>query len=450
MRNCLLRRAGRIPALLLLLFSALASAHAYADQGGDAGSPQPDGLLLEVKTEKTRVYVREPVSLTVTLLTGPVTVRNIEYPRLNSSAFTLGEFGPPRQRNVVRDGRDFIAYEFTTILTPKRSGALLLGPAELRCELLGPAAGPAVFFGGTEARRVTIRSAAVPVTALPLPDEGQPAGFNGAVGRFTVTMTARPTTVQAGDPVTVRTLIRGTGNIDAFSCNFITGPGLRSYQPHTEFSGSTLACEQVVIPESPAVREIPAARVQFFDPETKQYRTAMSGPVSLRVRATPAPSPSMPHRSTAQAQPPTPSPSSVTVFPVGVAAVLLLAAGIGGTFLVRRRRAPLPVSTETDPAAVIRNWFEAAETALDAGDVDDFYTAVFRALQSAVGNRLNLPPAGITGPLRQDGLPAAVFQSARSLISQCDKVRYGKQKPGSAEMSADLQMLRELVNNSCH
>ena len=64
--------------------------------------------------------------------------------------------------------------------------------------------------------------------------------------------------------------------------------------------------------------------------------------------------------------------------------------------------------------------------------------------------RLNLPPAGITGPLRQDGLPAAVFQSARSLISQCDKVRYGKQKPGSAEMSADLQMLRELVNNSCH
>jgi hypothetical protein len=451
MRNYLLGRARRL-LLLLLLYPALAGAPALAEQGREGNSPEPSEMLLEVKTEKAQVHLREPVQLIVTLLTGPAAVRNIEYPRLKSPAFTLGEFAPPKERSVVRDGREFTAYEFTATLTPKRSGTIQLGPAELSCEMLAPAGGPAAFFGGTEARSVTVHSAVLPLTVLPLPVAGRPAGFGGAVGRFTVTRSARPAAVQAGDPITVRTVIRGAGNIEALSCNSIAAAGLRSYPPRAAYGGDSLVCEQVVIPQSPAVTAIPAVEVPFFDPGEGQYHTAGSAAIPLQVSAVPVPAPLATPRTIERVIPAAAAPPKGGTWPVAIVAVLPPAAVVAGIVLVRRRRrrTPLLVSTATDPASDIGSWLEAVEAALASGDVDNFYTASFRALQSSVGRKLSLPPAGITGPLHQDALPAEMLHSARSILSQCDKVRYGSHQPCHAEMSNDLLMLRELVNNSHH
>lgn len=448
MRNSLLCRPRRILALLLFFCMTLVGALARAaEQGEDASLSTPDGFLLEVKTSKAQVYVREPIPLTVTLLTGALTVRNIEYPRLKSSVFSLREFDPPCERIVVRGGRHYNSYEFTTTLTPKQSGTLLLGPAELRCELLAPSDSPAAFFGDTEARSVTVRSAAIPMTVLPLPVKGRPAGFTGAVGRFTVAMTASPTAVQAGDPVTVRTVIGGAGNIDAFSCKSIAIPGLRSYPPHSSITGNIFTCEQVVIPESPAVREIPAVSVSFFDLETKQYRTASSGPLALRVSAIPilvpptAPwivKPGIPFDP--------PSPLAFTI-PAAIVAILLLATVVTGIVLLRRRQlSPLSVSADTGPALAIRHYLAEAEAALAAGEGYIFYTSVFRALQLSVGEHLDLPPSSITSLLPQWNLPVEVSMDACLMLDRCDQVRYGKQSPDHDEMSTNLFELLEIIN----
>jgi hypothetical protein len=441
-------RQSRPPRLLalLVLLSALDSAPAWAAPEPQPSPAAPGGLALELKVEKTRIYLHEPTILSVTLLSGPETPRNIGYPRLSAPGFRLGEFGLPVQQSGVRDGVEFNSYQFRATLTPQKSGTLQLDPAQLDCELLAPAAGPAAFFGGTEAKRMTLRSAALPLTVLPLPREGRPAGFSGAVGRFTLTRVARPAVLQAGDPVTVRTIIRGSGNLGAFSCNAIAAPGLTSFAPRRELSANALACEQVVIPETANVREVPAVGISFFDPGKERYRTATCAALPLRVSAPVAPA--------APARPPLPRaepaspPKRLALMPGSgyLAAGLLLAAALGGTLLklpVRRRRDPRAAS-DAAPPPNFRELLSQAQAAEDAGDAATLYRTIFRALQAGLGNRLQLPAAGLTASFCPDALPEPLLQDAGQLFCQCDRVRYGKHSPSSAEMRADLQKMQAM------
>jgi len=444
------KRANRVPlscaALLLLLLCAPAGAGAAAGPEGEAvAPPQASALLLELRAAKAQVYRREPVSVTVTLFTGQAQVRDLEYPRLAGSSFTLGEFAPPLQRTVVRDGQDLLAYEFSAVLIPLKSGPLSLGPAELGCDTLSPADGPAAFFGGTQARRVTLRSAAAVLKVLPLPQAGRPAGFSGAVGRFTLTRSARPTELRAGDPVTVRTVIRGAGNIEAFSCNALSVPGWRSYPPRTALRGSTLTCEQVVVPDSPAARVIPAVEASFFDPDTGHYRSCSSGPLPLRVSAAAAPAPDPVPRTGSARQAPAPSPAAAAPS-LPLFACLLLAAGLAGYPLARGLRGgkPGPEPSGSGPAEDALRHLARAEEALAGGALEEFYTSVSRALQAASGTSGGLTPVGSAAPPGRDGCCAAAW-SAPGLQGRCDAVRYGKHRPGRAEMSADLKLLRELL-----
>lgn len=447
--NPLLRRARGLLALLPLLLLPAAELDAEPEPGRAAASPETGGLSLEVATENARVYLHEPVQVTVTL-SGPLQPRNVEYPRLAGSGFSTGEFSTPRPHSTLREGQELWGYQFSATVTPTKTGTLLLGPAQLRCELPAPGAGPDAFFGVREARRVTLRSETLPLTVLALPAQGRPPGFTGAVGRFTVARTARPAEVASGEPVTVRTVIRGQGNIAALSCLPIVAPGVSGYAPVSRRAGDTLTCEQVIIPQSPAVREIPAAEVAFFDPARGGYRSAQSRKIPLRVSAIPARAPSQPVLSAAQpsAPPRTLRPARL-LLPVAAAAGILLALGGGVSYLWRgRRRGSCSGTAELDPAPALRALLGTAEAALLADDAEAFYTAAFRLLQAGCGSLLQLPAAGITAPPAGETGRAAPLASARTLFSRCDRVRYGKHRPGPAEMSADLQLLREMTRMS--
>lgn len=427
---------------------------------GDDPFPLADSLLLEVSTDKPQLYLHQPIQIAVQLNTGSAMVRNLQYPRLNGTAFALTEFGPPVKRSLARDGRESTVYLFTATLTPKKAGRLLLGPAEISCELLVPAAGPAGFFATTESRKVRVASRPVPLTVLPLPEAGRPAAFGGAVGRFTVTREVEPRQVEAGEPLTVRTVVRGTGALAPDSCSSVTLPGWRSYPPRVERSAGILKCEQVVVPESPGLRAIPEARVPFFDPEQGRYGTARSGPVPIEVRAgrgaassgpprEPVPTPASPEPAAAlpgeralhapAAAPPLGSPVFPFLALLVAGALLLAAVGMGA-----RRSRFASVAVRPPPLEKVQHWLDNAEAALAQGDVEEFYTALFRTLQHTLGERLDLAPVNITAPL-PGGLPAGLCQATCGLLHQCDRVRYGRHTPQLLEMTKDLELVREIV-----
>lgn len=432
---------------MLALWPALGAA---AEPGLEGGA---DPVSVELRLEGSRVYVHQRVPVTVTLRAGPATVRNLQYPRLKSAAGSLAEFAAPRERRVTHDGREYVAYEFATVFIPRQAGAAVVGPAEVRFDLLAAATGPAAFFGGTETRPVTVLSAPVIATVLSPPERGRPPGYTGTVGRLAMTRDVVPTEIRSGDAVTVTTRIEGVGNLDTLACPSVTLPGVRSYPPRIQATARRLTCEQVLVPETAADLEIPAASVAAFDPQAAQYRTLRAAPVRVTVVAAA-------RNEVAVAAPdatalPEPKPGSPrteapTAIPWLVAGGMLLLTVV--VLVARRRtaeergnRAPAPA-----PVTIVTDWLAEAERAQAAAAPADFHTAAYRALQGHLGRRYGIPAGGLTGdvvdrevrPVAADpSLPDACAQ----LFAVLDRARYGGAETGPADREDTLRLLRRVV-----
>src|SRR4030095_14649824 len=95
-----------------------------------------------------------------------------------------------------------------------QTGMLTLGPAE---ESLFVFTRQNFFGQPLDGGPVNIASESVPMRVSPLPTEGVPEGFNGAMGSYRLAVDAGPTSLAVGDPVTVRVKISGTGALDALT-----------------------------------------------------------------------------------------------------------------------------------------------------------------------------------------------------------------------------------------
>src|SRR5208337_1754930 len=70
------------------------------------------------------------------------------------------------------------------------------------------------FFNGIVPKDITIASPPSELKVLPLPTEGRPKDFSGAVGNFKIASDISAASAAAGDPLTLRLHITGTGNFD--------------------------------------------------------------------------------------------------------------------------------------------------------------------------------------------------------------------------------------------
>jgi hypothetical protein len=132
----------------------------------------------------------------------------------------------------------------------------------------------------------------IQVNALPLKD--QPEDYAGAVGDFIVNIQMTDSVFAARDPNIVKLVISGTGNFP-----LVTEPHV-SWPSSTEISGPTVT-EQVnkyVYPLSgvktyqftiehrdTGTFTIPAVKFSYFDPRTKNYKTAQSKELRYTVSA---------------------------------------------------------------------------------------------------------------------------------------------------------------------
>lgn len=413
-----------------------------ADDASADGSP-----ALEIRLRNSRLYLREITTVTVALLVEPgAMVRNIRYPRLADGSFLVGEFSPPRQRTMVRDGRELVAHEFTATLEPTRVGEIQLGPVELLCDLPGPAAGSGAYFGDSEPRTTTLRSNSPKLSVLPLPARGRPADFTGAVGHFSVARQVVPTTIRAGDPITVTTRIDGVGNIDSYVCQPIPLPEIRSYPTSEKRSANRLTCEQILLPT--VAVEIPGAAISFFDPRGGRYLTRRVEPVKVDVLAEPSAAPLPALEAAAQ---PVDSREFGRGGLIGAAAVTTLIAALLGFFLLGRRRTIGKARVDVvAPAPAVENWLVEAERALAVSDAQRFHLAAFRIAQHLAA-RPGRPSAGISrvasGPGEGGGGHCMTSLSRRmaEIFEQCDAVRFGRSLPDQDDMQAMLRVLREAL-----
>lgn len=417
----------------------------------DATGMSTTAASLSASLDRSRLYLGETTTITVILQRGNAAVRNIHYPVVSTSGVTIGEFALPRHKETQQDGTAVVRDEFIATVTPQKSGVTRLGPVRIDLEQLAPAGGSAGFFGETTPTPISLSAKPLDLQVLPLPTNGRPADFSGAVGRFRFTVTAKPTDVRLGNPVTVSSIISGVGNLASVKCPDLISPDIKNYPPQARLSSAALQCEQIIVPITAGMKTLPQLRFTFFDPVSARYRTLLSEAVPLTiidetskdvVSDVPVVQKSV---SAARQQF---WPSFLFPFFIGVIAV------VSTVVFVRRRRTNRPtIHQQPGASSTLHVLLKTAEQALSNNDVELFYNNVFRATEK------------IASGLWKDSIPwcedrlistasdtdtQGSYQKIavlNKLVASCDAVRYGCHKPKHEEMQEIYSQLKTLCRD---
>jgi hypothetical protein len=254
------------------------------------------------------VYVGEsvPVDIEVGVRPGIVTSLN-GLPTLNGGEFTLNNLSrqPERQEKII-DGSPFLVMTWHSALAAVKPGDFSLSvetPLTVKINTRSPEdvafarwlGGPFLqnIYHGVVPKDVTIASPSSELKVLPLPTEGRPSDFTGAVGDFKITSDISPVTAAEGDPFTLRLHITGAGNFDRVDSTMLdhldhwkTYPAKSSFTPSDAlgYRGEKVF-EQPLIAAQPGDQSIPGLTFSYFDPQSRHYQHAHTAPIKVKVAA---------------------------------------------------------------------------------------------------------------------------------------------------------------------
>jgi len=431
--------------------------------------------FLRFNFPKTKVYVGQSIvaQLELCLRDDVQNFGNFQLSPLNSDGFSVGKIVEGQRRRAQFGNRVYTVVPILVPLTVVKSGALALGPFTASAVIVLPGqnqnADPFFrMFNQGEQRQVTLATETVTAESLPLPKANQPANFTGAVGNFTMSSTAGPTTVTAGDPITVRVKISGRGALDSLTLpaqaawhDFKTYPPTTKIELSDQFGfQGTKTFEQIVSPLNSDVHELPALTFAFFNPDDGQYHTLTEPAVPLVVHAagaSPLPQIAATKNSAPENQSPqdilpikqalgtlTPSTGPLLVSPafLAVQAVPLLA--FFAAFVWRKRADSLAnnprLRRQRAVAALVAGGLLDLKKFAADNKPDEFFALLFRLLQEQLGERLDCPATAITENVIEEHsvlrrAPQATLDALRELFQLCNQARYAPVR-GSAELNS--------------
>ncbi len=444
--------------------------------------PKKEVYLGEVITAELQIYYRQ----------GLQPAREPQLIGLPADGLTVGKFVGGQSRQVQMGNAVYGVVTYTASLTALRVGALTLGPVTLNTLVLLPSSGnrrgslfddmpdPFGMFDRREQRQLSLATDPVTIQSLPLPTDHVPPNFNGAVGSYTLTVTAGPTNVATGDPITVRVRIAGRGALDALRLpEQPAWHDFKTYAPTAKVETSdqlgiqgAKTFEQIVSPENTDVKELPAFSFSFFDPDQKAYRTLTQPPIQLAVRSGGATV--VPVLASKNSTPETPPPAQ-DIVPIkqrlGAVAQIapplvqqpwflaLQGAPVLAWFvaLMWRKRSDWlannpRVRRQRQVAHLIRSGLADLRRLAKENKSDEFFATLFRLLQEQLGERLDCPASAITEAvieerLRPRGVTDDVLAPLHDLFQACNLARYAPVRT-TQELEAVIPklevMLREL------
>lgn len=438
--------------------------------------------FLSIVLPKTNLFINEPVvaEFCIYIRSGIHNYGNLQL-QPDGNDLTFGKLveGQHYQRNV--GGTAFTVIPLSIPITPVKSGTLSLNP--ISGSILLNARDP-MDFGFFEApsrpQQVPLTSDRVDFEVSPLPTENVPLGFNGAVGSYTMSVTAGPTNVVAGDPVTLRIQISGHGALDSLVLPQQTGwDNFKAYPPTSKLNltdqlgiQGSKTFEEIVTPQNSDIKALPPISFSFFDPEQKAYRTLTQPPVPLVVRAaTPGVMPAIANNTHASQDN---SPATPDILPIkqhlgGLAQIqppLIqqpLFLGLQGVPLVafisaffwRRRKESLAnnprLRRQRQVAQLVRDGVVELRNYASQNNSDEFFATLFRLLQEQLGERLDVPASSITEAvieerLRPRNVPEATLASLQEMFHMCNLARYAPIE-SSQELAAIVPRLETLLND---
>jgi hypothetical protein len=427
-------------------------------------------LRVDISSETSPIYVGQRARLTLRIWLKPALVLNqplsaedmrgqmhIRNPQL------FGPFAIPNRYSTetrpLGNGSTatYYVFESTTDFDVQRPGPLALSDMLIAVDY------PVRFgrdpFGRLQVmdvRRLRVRPDTSHLEALPLPSEGRPPGFNGAVGTFTVSASVNATQVRVGDPIELTLAIRGRGPLDTLAPPALeTQPALTQdfRVPSEQLAGAMVRGERVFTQtlraKRPEVRQIPSIEYPYFDPMLGAYQVTRTEPIPLSVRPAETLSAADLADAAGLESKPTQPAAPVDalrgievrqaqllrrVAPVRAAQVLAVTATPAAVFAVtgayvalrKRSRASTPRSRRHAALRDARRTLSSARGLPAAEQARQ----VEVALSGYVAQRVGAPPASFRGPealarLTRRGAPPETIALWTRVVNQCEAAGYG-------------------------
>ena len=268
---------------------------ASRSQAGQADDP----IFVLARADHEQAYVGQQVTVSYDLFYR-VQLRNVSFNKLPTFVgFWTEDLFVAQQLASHQEIRGGVSYSVAPLrrvaLFPTGAGTHAVGTLAVSCDIPQQRRGGALddFFAGDpffgRSRSVLRQSEELQIEVLPLPEQGRPAEFTGAVGRFQLNVEAQPTRVVVGDPVTLRVLVEGEGNMAAVQPLQVDAAGVKLYDPKVEEEeritngvyGGRRLFEYILIPEQGGTLNIPPLRFAYFDPYQARYEVLESAPITI-------------------------------------------------------------------------------------------------------------------------------------------------------------------------
>jgi BatD DUF11 like domain len=440
------------------------------DKGGVQGD-MGQALFGRVNLSSQQIYIGQTAPLDVFICSrSDVPLRGLNGFNYEADGLSYKFLQNLKSGTQVINGESFNVQMIQGAISPTTTGMLNFGPCILKAQLaVQNRGGNSLFddmFGRTQVREVPITIDALPITVLPLPEEGKPADFSGAVGQWNLEVTAKPTEVAVGDPITFTIKVSGNGNIDTVPALKLGAlDEFKTYEPSTKTTKDELnttgerVIQEVLIARSPEVKLLPEVRLVYFDPVAKAYKTADQAPIKLVVKAGAGGQSTIvsggnqlhPEEKLGQdivylkgdlgpVASTTPFCATPIFWALNTMPVFALLGGIGWKKRTDKLRGDIAYARRVRAAREARKLLAVAAN----------YEGVQHALQNYLGDRLNVPAAGITASIVDEellprGLNHELATNLKTCFEACDTARFAG---GSADttMATTREKVERLID----
>ena len=389
-----------------------------------------------------------------------------------STAFTLHNLSPnPQQGAEMRGGRRWSVVTWFAGLSAAKAGTYLPDlTVKAALSLPDPNAltnRRGMFFAPPTIQKEVVLSSkqgeGKSINVRPLPREGRPENFSGAVGKFALQGANLPQQWQTGEPQQLSIVVAGEGNF-----TLLAQPELhpaevwKSYEGKHEFAAMDNASfsgrqtwQFSVMPRKAGAQPLSLA-FSYFDPAAARYETVTSPPQTVQVsgadlpaEVAPAGSASAPKKPDADLLAPLRTEDSgvrsltpVALRPVFIASGGAALAGLLIGWLRTRQRNDARALREAVEQAT-RSAVSEAEASAARGDVSGFFAAARRALQTKLGAHWSRPAQAIT--LADVAARVPDDSPVTQIFREADRVEYGR--AASSDLAAWRSTLHHAMNS---
>lgn len=412
------------------------------DEAADTGENRFGFLTVELAdNDRKHVYVGEiaPVRIQAWIPTDArVQLRSGIQPE--GKAFTIHNVSEqPQQTREIKDGKHYIVVTWYGGISATKAGkypvSLSLNATvavrdksaqQPRRRMGGPFDDPFFdqIFDDMQSpmiqKDVTLKSNDQDIEVRPLPSDGRPTGFSGAVGKFKIESSTIPTSWKTGEPLQITARLSGSGNFALMNAPVITpsdawktypGKGEFTSGDEASFSGSK-SFQFSAVPLKGGAQDM-ALAFSFFNPDSGTYQTVTTPTKNIQVLgadvAKDVPTPAVVNNEPAKTsdilvaqQLKMSRPGSLVplvskpafIHMLGIAVIL----AVFGKFLswLRMRRADPGRLALVAMEKATREAIRVADHCAASQDAAGFFAAARLALQQRLGMLWNQPASAIT------------------------------------------------------